>query len=192
MLNERIKNALHVLNQEVNSIDKSTDRYKVMHEIKQELESINKGEWWYLQPEYQTRELNDVEKEIVKFITTRYCDTSENEVSANFNLTKLEVEEKFNFDWLDWLEMVMELEEKFNVEVDEKFENNETKLYELAEHIQTCCKTIQLYTLNNIINYRRYYYEYVRNNCFKNSDSILETNFFCIIDWRFSLCWLGS
>lgn len=136
MLNERIKNALHVLNQEVNSIHKSTDRYKVMHEIKQELESINKGEWWYLQPEYQTRELNDVEKEIVKFITTRYCDTSENEVSANFNLTKLEVEEKFNFDWLDWLEMVMELEEKFNVEVDEKFENNETKLYELVEHIQ--------------------------------------------------------
>ncbi|HBC8437533.1 TPA: hypothetical protein KE178_005426, partial [Escherichia coli] len=55
MLNERIKNALHVLNQEVNSIDKSTDRYKVMHEIKQELESINKGEWWYLHPEYQTR-----------------------------------------------------------------------------------------------------------------------------------------
>lgn len=44
MLNERIKNALHVLNQEVNSIHKSTDRYKVMHEIKQELESINKGE----------------------------------------------------------------------------------------------------------------------------------------------------
>lgn len=32
--------------------------------------------------------------------------------------------------------MVMELEEKFNVEVDEKFENNETKLYELVEHIQ--------------------------------------------------------
>ncbi len=136
MLNERIKNALHVLNQEVNSIDKSTDRYKVMHEIKQELESINKGEWWYLQPEYQTRELNDVEKEIVKFITTRYCDTSENDVSANFNLTKLEVEEKFHFDWLDWIEMVMELEEKFNVQVDEKFEHNETKLYELVEHIQ--------------------------------------------------------
>ncbi|HDS0645098.1 TPA: hypothetical protein QDV94_000816 [Escherichia coli] len=136
MLNERIKNALHVLNQEVNSIHKSTDRYKVMHEIKQELESINKGEWWYLQPEYQTSELNDVEKEIVKFITTRYSDTSENDVLANFNLTKLEVEEKFNFDWLDWIEMVMELEEKFNVEVDEKFENNETKLYELVEHIQ--------------------------------------------------------
>ena len=135
MLNEQIKDALRVLNREVNRIQKSTDRYKLMHELKLELEAINKGEW-YLEPEYRTRELTDVEKAIVKFITSRDKNATEKEVQMNFHLTKVEVEEKFKFDWLDWIEMIMELEEEFKVEVDPKYEDNDTILRKLVEHIQ--------------------------------------------------------
>lgn len=135
MLNEQIKDALRVLNREVNRIQKSTDRYKLMHELKLELEAINKGEW-YLEPEYRTRELTDVEKAIVKFITSRDKNATEKEVQMNFHLTKVEVEEKFKFDWLDWIEMIMELEEEFKVEVDLEYENENTKLYKLVDHIQ--------------------------------------------------------
>lgn len=135
MLNSNIKDALRVLNREVNRIQKSTERYKVMHEIKQELEAINKGEW-FLEPEYRTREPTDVEKAIAKFITNRHSDVSEKDVLMNLHLSQSEVEEKFNFDSLDWVEMIMDLEDEFNVEVDIHYENNETKLHELAYHIQ--------------------------------------------------------
>lgn len=130
MLNERIKNALYVLNQEVNSINKSTERYKVLHEIRQELESINKGKW------VLERERTIVEKAIAKFISERYGKISEEDVLINLHLSQTEVMEKFHFDSLDWLEMIMELEEEFNVEVDLYYEKQETKLYELAEHIK--------------------------------------------------------
>ncbi|AXC39465.1 UNVERIFIED_ORG: hypothetical protein [Escherichia phage CMSTMSU] len=60
----------------------------------------------------------------------------------NFHLTKCEVVEKFKFDWLDWIEMIMELEEEFKVEVDLEYENENTKLYKLVDHIQKCCKHI--------------------------------------------------
>lgn len=136
MLNEQIKDALRVLNREVNRIQKSTDRYKLMHELRLSLEAINNGEW-YLEPEYRTRELTDVEKAIVKFITSRDKNASEKDVSMNFHLTKVEVVEKFKFDWLDWIEMIMELEEEFKVEVDLEYENENTKLYKLVDHIQT-------------------------------------------------------
>lgn len=135
MLNEQIKDALRVLNREVNRIQKSTERYKLMHELRLSLEAINKGEW-YLEPEYRTRELTDVEKAIVKFITSRDKNASEKDVSMNFHLKKWEVVEKFKFDWLDWIEMIMELEEEFKVEVDVEYENENTKLYKLVEHIQ--------------------------------------------------------
>lgn len=135
MLNEQIKDALRVLNREVNRIQKSTERYKLMHELRLSLEAINKGEW-YLEPEYRTRELTDVEKAIVKFITSRDKNATEKDVSMNFHLTKCEVVEKFKFDWLDWIEMIMELEEEFKVEVDLEYENENTKLYKLVDHIQ--------------------------------------------------------
>ncbi len=135
MLNEQIKDALRVLNREVNRIQKSTDRYKLMHELRLSLEAINNGEW-YLDPEYRTRELTDVEKAIVKFITSRDKNASEKDVSMNFHLKKWEIEDKFKFDWLDWIEMIMELEEEFKVEVDQKYEDNDTMLCKLVDHIQ--------------------------------------------------------
>jgi acyl carrier protein len=135
MLNSNIVEALRVLNREVNRIQKSTDRYKVMHEIKQELEAIKKGEW-LLEPEYRTREPSAVEKAIAKFISGRYSEVTEEDVLMNLHLSQTKVAEKFKFDSLDWLEMIMELEDEFDVEVDLHYEKNETKLYELVEHIQ--------------------------------------------------------
>lgn len=136
MLNKEITDALRVLNREVNAIQKSTDRYKLMHLLKLELEAINRGEW-YLEPEYRTRDLTDVEKAIVKFITSRDKNASDQDVKMNFHLSKLQIEEKFKFDTLDWMEMIMDLEEEFNVEVNLEYENNDTKLYKLVEHIQS-------------------------------------------------------
>lgn len=135
MLNSNIVDALRVLNREVNRIQKSTDRYKVMHEIKQELEAIKNGEW-LLEPEYRTREPSAVEKAIAKFISGRYSEVTEEDVLMNLHLSQTKVAEKFKFDSLDWLEMIMELEDEFDVEVDLHYEKNETKLYELVEHIQ--------------------------------------------------------
>lgn len=136
MLNEQIKDALRVLNREVNRIQKSTDRYKVMHEIKLELEAINKGEW-FLEPEYRTREPSDVEKAIAKFISGRYSDVSEKDVLMNLHLTSLEIEEKFKFDSLDWVEMIMELEDEFKVEIEDKYESGDTRIVHLVAHVQT-------------------------------------------------------
>ncbi|WOL22691.1 hypothetical protein [Escherichia phage vB_EcoM_JNE01] len=126
MLNQNIMKALKIIQHEVSLVQKSTDRYCLMEDIQEQIELIRKNKAVVSQSESL--------EAIADIISSKTGTARENILGAR-DLEQSEIEHLYKFDNCDWIEMIMELEDKFDLEIPTHFESRDTTLGSLVNFI---------------------------------------------------------
>lgn len=127
MLNQNIMKALKIIQHEVSLVQKSTDRYCLMEDIQEQIELIRKNKAVITQSE---------SLEAIADIISSKTGVRENILGAR-ELEQRDIERLYMFDRCDWIEMIMELENKFDIEIPTHFESRDTTIGSLVNFIDS-------------------------------------------------------
>lgn len=135
-LSKNVLDALKIIEKEYNAQKNSCDSYVFLDKVKNELQAIRQRKI----DGFIFEEVNKEDTKVLDYTVGLIRDASGTDVEtlkSMLHLTSAEIINSIQFDELDWIELIMDLEEHFNIEVPLHFEDNITTLNSLIEFVKS-------------------------------------------------------